>query len=893
VNRLLFIDVATGTAIREVPVQDPRGLYATPDRKLYVVEGRQVKRYNVDFAAGALSGGTVVARGLEDPQAVTFAGGMLYVSDWGASHQVKVFNARGRRARTIGTAGGPQLGLYDETRMAYPRGLAVDTRGQLWVAERHYAPKRISRWSAAKGLFQRAWYGPPKYGGGGMLDPRDRTRFYYAQVGEDSTKRAYEFVLDWTTGANRVRRVLVDDEHFPPRAVLPERAPEVPRYVGARQFMVSNNQHWGSGRAVVGVWAFEDDRLVPVAAAGAVARWDDVEALGEWTAYHQSAQRVFFVWSDLDGDTAVDAGEVQYHAQDRSLGTVYVEKDLSITSIWGHKVAAPALTAGGVPVYDMDTWTQAVPNALGDDRSSYHLSDDDLFISLLGPVTFVQNGKVIAQYHSQWPNRNLEGLPVPTEQYAGQLLNTSRPLGDLVTPGRGEAGRIWGVNGEYGQAWLLTWDGLFITRLLADHRTHPHWRAMAGEIRRGSVVEGVSGGREQFWPTLNQAADGTIYFVAGKEHASILRLDGLETVRRLHFGTFQVTAGQLAGAAATRTEGGPAQARLAGTVTLGAPSPRLDGSLGDWQAAAWMTVDDRLGLRAALAADATNLYLALRTGRPDLLNNSGAGSPALLFSTGGGIDLTLGRPGADPQRSRPVEGDLRIVITREGADPAAGPLRATLFEQVNAAAPPSAGYAYTSPIGETYLDRVVDITAAVTLRQQGGDYEVAIPLGTLGLAPAPGGTILGDVGVLIGDGVETVRRVYWNNKVHTLTSDLPSEAALLPASWGLWTFRNASAGKAAGLPAGPAPPASFSLEQNYPNPFNPSTYITYHLPEAGDVVLELYDALGRRVATLVDAPQDAGSYTVAWDGSTFASGLYLCRLHAGSFVGTRPMMLVK
>jgi len=90
-------------------------------------------------------------------------------------------------------------------------------------------------------------------------------------------------------------------------------------------------------------------------------------------------------------------------------------------------------------------------------------------------------------------------------------------------------------------------------------------------------------------------------------------------------------------------------------------------------------------------------------------------------------------------------------------------------------------------------------------------------------------------------------------------------------------------------------PATFALNQNYPNPFNPETRIGYRLPVASDVKLELYDMLGRKLATLVNARQEAGAYLIAFNAQTLnlASGMYFYRLQAGNFVETKKMMLMK
>jgi hypothetical protein len=88
-------------------------------------------------------------------------------------------------------------------------------------------------------------------------------------------------------------------------------------------------------------------------------------------------------------------------------------------------------------------------------------------------------------------------------------------------------------------------------------------------------------------------------------------------------------------------------------------------------------------------------------------------------------------------------------------------------------------------------------------------------------------------------------------------------------------------------------PKQFALEQNYPNPFNPSTTIRYQLPVASEVKLEVYDVLGKKIATLVNERQSAGSYQVVWNASGLSSGTYFYRLQAGTFVETKKMIMVK
>jgi hypothetical protein len=88
-------------------------------------------------------------------------------------------------------------------------------------------------------------------------------------------------------------------------------------------------------------------------------------------------------------------------------------------------------------------------------------------------------------------------------------------------------------------------------------------------------------------------------------------------------------------------------------------------------------------------------------------------------------------------------------------------------------------------------------------------------------------------------------------------------------------------------------PTEFSLAQNYPNPFNPATRIAFTLPSQLDLTLEVFDVLGRKVATLAKGVYPAGMHEVDFDASRLTSGLYVYRLSGGSLSVTRKMMLVK
>jgi len=88
-------------------------------------------------------------------------------------------------------------------------------------------------------------------------------------------------------------------------------------------------------------------------------------------------------------------------------------------------------------------------------------------------------------------------------------------------------------------------------------------------------------------------------------------------------------------------------------------------------------------------------------------------------------------------------------------------------------------------------------------------------------------------------------------------------------------------------------PQAFSLEQNHPNPFNPKTEITFGVPYTSAVNLAVFNIMSQKIATLVEGSMGAGNYHVSWNAEDLPSGIYFCRLTAGTTVLTRKMILLR
>jgi Secretion system C-terminal sorting domain len=90
------------------------------------------------------------------------------------------------------------------------------------------------------------------------------------------------------------------------------------------------------------------------------------------------------------------------------------------------------------------------------------------------------------------------------------------------------------------------------------------------------------------------------------------------------------------------------------------------------------------------------------------------------------------------------------------------------------------------------------------------------------------------------------------------------------------------------------PITTYTLDQNYPNPFNPSTVIEFSLPEnVGNVELSIYNALGEKLAELVNTVLTAGKYQYEWNAQNIAAGMYIYELKTNNFVSVKKMILMK
>ena len=788
-NELVMVDVKSGAITGRRSMASPRGIAFDDKGRLFTLSEKKLIRFD---SLADEKGQVLIDGELEDPRHLARdARGNWLVSDRGASHQIKVFDSNGRLLRRIGRAGAPATGVYDPLRMNQPNGLGVDSQGRVWVAENDNYPRRVSVWSSA-GRLERAFYGPTEYGGGGVLDPLNPSVFFY---------KGMEFSLDWRAGTDSLKRVFarpnpILEGHYGPYS------PDTPLYPGGnakrRYFTSCFTHNPTNGDNVAFIWLDAPKEAKLVAACGDAHSWwhlRDETLRAAWPEETkpeeenpQPDKHALFVWVDSDGDSRPQVSELRM-VKGNPRG-VTVTRDLSflVTQLDDAAVIVRAKTtdARGLPRYELE------PERLGpaggqppSSGGSQSLLGGDWVISTNAPAPFSPfglggslRGESRWSYPSAWPGLHASHEAAVPDQ-PGMIVGHTRLLGDCV---QGRLGPMFCINGNMGNMYLMTADGLFVATLFHDIRLKPNWSAPVAT--RNMDVTDVSLHDENFWPSISQTSDGRVFLIDGAR-TSLVRIDGLDSLTRLSDQPLTITTSDLENARNwfARVETARQRARGGGTlkVAMREQAPAVDGEIGDWpQTTDWAVIDRRgtaanfnsdsrpYEVSAAVCVNADRLFAAWRTTEKDLLNNSGE-TPNALFKTGGCLDLML-----------QTDTEQRLLVTMVKDQP-----RAVLYRtKVSGTKEP---VAFSSPWRTIHIDSVEDVTSQVTFAtNKAGLYEISVSLSLLHWDVKAQPAVRADIGVLRGSNGQTTQRVYWSNKATAITADVPSEAELTPLLWGQW-----------------------------------------------------------------------------------------------------------
>lgn len=795
-NLVKVVDAETGEVKSELKVKEPVAITFLNKDWIVLSEGKLVKIGSngkvAKFADGKFADGYGLA---------TDAKGNVYLSVRGKDQNVKVFSPQGKLVREIGKKGGrPLNGAFIAGAMRDPGQIAIDSKNRLWVTEETMNPKRTSIWDAASGKLVKDLVGTATYSGTGAINPFDSTMAF-------SNDTVYKIDLDKGT-YEPVYSIAANGD---PAEIFP---PKLHSYVTSKMVKRDGKLYGFNGGSARGatevhcmLWDGKDWKSV--ANVGIVPKVRKPEDLkGEWTKFKHEffsgKAGQIYAWVDKNGDGLVQKDEL-------SFATPQVDgKPVQLSSFyWGQlpdnagtltyfvrganvlvKIPITGINSVGAPVYDVNKLQIVKADQpvigkgngegmiIGGDNGRVYLNQDPL-------IAVEKDGHVIGGY----PNKHtsVHGSHTAKASKPGYLIGPSSYLG-VVDLG-GDTGEVFDLNGNLGENYLFTHDGLWIQSLFKDTRGGFE---IPSQAVKGMSMDAISAGGESFGGNFIKGTDGRIYLTIGGTDARVMEVTGLDTIKRFD-GKFTYTQEQYAEAQKLLQENASQTGQAKVYKVAKAKSPvKIDGKTGQWPE----LMDDSKSLveiqenknkrygRVQARYDANNLYLAYRVFAPRSQMKNVGQDYRLLFKSGDVVDLMIG---PEPQKAK-GQGNIRLIMTFKDGKPIA-----VLNQKYAPGAAKQEGFGFASPSRTIPFDRVVkvpDVKIASSGINGGYFVEAAIPWKVLGIKPKTGLRLKADFGVLFADdgGTTTNARQYWSNKETGLVNDIPGEADLAPKHWGVITL---------------------------------------------------------------------------------------------------------
>lgn len=722
--------------------------------------------------------------------------GNLFVLDRGADYRVKVFAPDGKLLREVGAKGGQGDRLeWNPDALHGVEAVSVDDDGCLWVAEQGETDslpgrgfvRRIAVWRA-DGTFFKDFVGTTWYSANTTcLHDQDPTLAY-----------GYGIVYKLDPGKKLGYRPL--------RYVTAPQPADAPLWLntGAPHTLFGSARLFRSEvSGKLREYLLQANGLPILFQADDKNEYRPILAIGSHEhnkAFPQvkDEPKALFLWTDLNGDAKPQPDEFQrlpgstYRAD---LGTGYPPSRELVWYVEGIELKPKSFTTGGVPLYDVAAAKRLpvpqhylpVGNHLiaflggksGSPRDGVYANGHHLFTD--------RDGKQAAKYRCNWGGVHASWSSTPG-YIPGQ---TGRSIGELHFAGIVEAnkdlGHVVAIQGNYGQSFLWSGDGLFVTPLFKDSRLNP--KGWGAKEEFGADWTDVSMYGECFGGMIARQDDGKVRYLFGRTGCQVVRVEGLEAVKRFDAGTVELKGPTATGKPAPKPD--PVDRTLRVPNVKGRyPAFKVDGDPVEWKDVPRreIKVGDDLVAKVAVAHTVEHLWILAEVEDPSPWKNAGT-DPKLAFKTGDAIDLNLGPE--RPDRTAPAAGDVRVLISSGAKNPVV-----TAYRPVKAGAKPEESMKFESPVKAHAFASVVSIPdAQVASRSTKTGYVVEIRLNCdqIDLKHARTGLRLGgDVGVLWGNeaGLVTERRAYLFNRgpAAAVVSDTPTEAELHPDEWGIWVL---------------------------------------------------------------------------------------------------------
>ena len=805
-NEVVEIDPETGAVAHTFPLANPVALAAGKDT-LYAIAG--LKLVELDPVAGQILREIATLEGI--PAGLTVADdGKFYVSD-DQLHVVHILDVNGKIAGQIGKNGGitqgsdevhpkkegigestteaeVKAGPYDPLRLHNPAGLTMGPDGHLWVTESNrWQPKRFAAYDPKTATMWKEFFGPTAYGASNCgFDPDDFTRW----IGQGTL-----FKLDFKAKTARPISILGGDEGRTYRFWRQDGRTFViacGKVTYIEELLPDNSLKPLAFLSDAHQYAYAHDWKPPAEFVEAFNR-DYPDQKYQPGTYGRPNHGFGMLWVDKNGDGKMQTEEIEFSTAAESLagsGWSHDFNDLTLRvpgSMNGKSVLVvlkpEGWWPGGAPKYpalnDAVKAARTIDLPLNDRAAE---STVDRFGNILlnsSPMrAFSSDGRLLWTYPNRWVGvHGSHDAPLPTAgELQGVLFFTGvAPLDDQAD--------VTLMNGNHGRAFVMTTDGLYVDEIFPDCR-------LMNNPQAGGI--GILGG-ECFGGTFGRSkSDGNYYFQGGGIEYRIYRIDGLrETVRNKGQLIVKPAQAEAAERNKTRVLAAAAPVRSVRIPFENSP-PAVDGKPGEWalEPLVQWNPGGQFPVEVRAAHDGKTLYLSYSVKDASPWVNNGK-DWQMLFKTGDSVDLQIGTdPKANPKRSTPVPGDLRLLIA-----PFEGENIAVLYRHRAPGA--TDGVVFQSPWRSEKVDSVRKLESAkITVTRSGDSYLVkaAVPLSDLEMdARTLGKSLRCDFGVIYGDaaGTTNIFRNYWANQATGLINDVPGEIMLTPNLWGDVTLESA------------------------------------------------------------------------------------------------------
>jgi hypothetical protein len=831
-NRLWLIDANTAQLMKQTTLEltgfAGKFPFAFDGRHVYFFQKNELVKVSVDALKTEADPGAnavvVPLKGaVELPGAIAVDDkGTLYLSDLGKDLQVKKFAADGKRLGTIGKRGGrARQGAFDPLAMREMAGLAVDGAGNLWVAEYSEHPRRVSVWGPT-GAFKRDFIGNTGYAGqGSFIHDSDPTK---------GVAELNEIKIDPATRKWSVESVMYNPDPAKGDYVMPGSTAFGNGNVFFSDASGKKREYFVSLGEIRNTPVFVMMKVgrdwQPVAGIFSVARLQGLlggmygaqvvkDSVGQ---YADNDPCDMLIWNDFDNDGYVQKAECEIIPSlkkhkigtGKPMGTDGIalpiggfggggRVDPTDFSFYGDgtcktadntgvfKYTPVGFRDGGKPVFGSAGITpltkefglmEAVPVPGSETVVSFINQGNKVYVAGFSKKDGALRWKYHSPYHQVHGSHN---APMPRP---GMLIGCLKIAG--IVNKCGEAESVFMIRGNLGEDYFLTTDGVFVDIMTKDGRIPGIQRPENETELRALSFSALNGRGEHFSGVISRQADGVVRLsgaVPADQACNIIRVDGLESIRRFTAADLTLTEETLIKAEQDNTRRALAAARPPEPYTIGLAKKDAKGGI-QWNAVKGLRIaSDGQPATAELKAayDAENLYLSYNVNDATPWKNSG-NDYRLLFKTGDCVDFQLSPSGN--KGGRAVAGDLRVVMANFNGKPAA-----VLMKPVAPGAPASDKHNFTSPVMTVTFDQVkllADVAPQVAVRGTGYTVTATLSWATLGITPTAEMKLRGDAGFILSDpsGTINVARVYWSNKATGLVNDQPNEAVLQPQGLG-------------------------------------------------------------------------------------------------------------